>query len=363
MCQETFNATFKVAIQKHSPFYIPAKGSLDRQRGVDILLLETLASALGFRLHLVQPRDAKWGSFHNGSWNGMIGMIIRKEADIAAGGMSVLADRHAWVLFSSPYLLDRSTFIVRAPRKIAHPAILLRPFSWHLCTHRIHLDFFWASGCCSVQVLSMGYCGNLISYMTGAWPRARRRTRSINLHGEVLSNRFACGTIRDASEHVMLKSDNSSLSKLLLRSLESRERNFVQSDIEGLLECLRRNYAYIAAEITVDADIVDPERFLFARDNFRIESYALAFPSDFCCIEPVNRKIAELQAGGLVTFWLRQTMVGTRRRSYRDEPTLHPLVMPHFRGPFLLLGIGMAVSTLVALLEYTATRRICKYDT
>ncbi|KAL3189774.1 hypothetical protein MRX96_020803 [Rhipicephalus microplus] len=72
--------------------------------------------------------------------------------------------------------------------------------------------------------------------------------------------------------------------------MESSERNFVQSDIEGLRECLLRNYAYVAAEITVDADITDPDRFLFARDNFIIETYALAFARDFCCIEPINRK-------------------------------------------------------------------------
>ncbi|XP_037529390.1 uncharacterized protein LOC119406729 [Rhipicephalus sanguineus] len=139
----------------------------------------------------------------------------------------------------------------------------------------------------------MGYSGNLISYMTepGREPAVDTLAK---LATEVRRNHYACGTIRDASEHVMLKSDNSSLSKLLLRSLESSQRNFVQSDIEGLLECLRRNYAYIAAEITVDADIVEPERFLFARDNFLIESYALAFARNFCCIEPINRKCVYL---------------------------------------------------------------------
>lgn len=90
-----------------------------------------------------------------------------------------------------------------------------------------------------------------------------------------------------------LQSDNSSLSKLLLRSVESSERNFVQSDAEGLRECLRRDYAYIAAEMTVDADVKEPDCFLFARDSFRIESYALAFTRDFCCIEPVNRKCVD----------------------------------------------------------------------
>ncbi|KAK8765048.1 hypothetical protein V5799_032343 [Amblyomma americanum] len=72
--------------------------------------------------------------------------------------------------------------------------------------------------------------------------------------------------------------------------MESNQRNFVHGDLEGLRECLHRDYAYIAAEITVDADIKEPQWFLFARDSFRVESYALAFPKDFRCLEPINRK-------------------------------------------------------------------------
>ncbi|KAH7976955.1 hypothetical protein HPB52_021922 [Rhipicephalus sanguineus] len=54
------------------------------------------------------------------------------------------------------------------------------------------------------QVLSMGYSGNLISYMTepGREPAVDTLAK---LATEVRRNHYACGTIRDASEHVMLK--------------------------------------------------------------------------------------------------------------------------------------------------------------
>nr|XP_054925878.1 uncharacterized protein LOC129384456 [Dermacentor andersoni] len=54
------------------------------------------------------------------------------------------------------------------------------------------------------QVLSMGYSGNLISYMTEPGHEPAVDTLA-KLSREVRRSRFACGTIRDAAEHVMLK--------------------------------------------------------------------------------------------------------------------------------------------------------------
>ncbi|KAH9360185.1 hypothetical protein HPB48_001663 [Haemaphysalis longicornis] len=135
----------------------------------------------------------------------------------------------------------------------------------------------------------MGYSGNLISYMTEPGLEEAIDTLA-KLASEVDRGRFTCGTIWDAAEHNLLRSDNSSVSRLLLRAMESSKRNFVRSDVEGLRECLRRDYAYIAAQITVDADIDEPDWFIFAQDSFRMESYVLVFHKDFGCIEPVNRK-------------------------------------------------------------------------
>ncbi|KAL3189775.1 hypothetical protein MRX96_020804 [Rhipicephalus microplus] len=50
----------------------------------------------------------------------------------------------------------------------------------------------------------MGYSGNLISYMTEP-DREPAVDTLAKLEAEVRRNHYSCGTIRDASEHVMLK--------------------------------------------------------------------------------------------------------------------------------------------------------------
>ena len=45
-------------------------------------------------LKQVRPPDGKWGAREeNGSWNGMVGMVKRKEVDFALGPIGVIYDR------------------------------------------------------------------------------------------------------------------------------------------------------------------------------------------------------------------------------------------------------------------------------
>jgi hypothetical protein len=45
-----------------------------------------MQQSLNFSYTVVRPADRKWGCLdENGTWNGMMGMMVRKEADIALG--------------------------------------------------------------------------------------------------------------------------------------------------------------------------------------------------------------------------------------------------------------------------------------
>ncbi|CAL1266615.1 unnamed protein product, partial [Larinioides sclopetarius] len=63
--------------------------------------------------------------------------------------------------------------------------------------------------------------------------------------------------------------------------MHSDPRNMVHHDVDGLWECLKREYAYIGGELTVRADIWDPNLFLFAKDSFLQYGYAIAFAPNF----------------------------------------------------------------------------------
>ncbi|MPC29631.1 hypothetical protein E2C01_022874 [Portunus trituberculatus] len=48
--------------------------------GVQVEVLNALATKLNYTFDLTtEPPDEKWGSFENGSWNGMLGMVHREE--------------------------------------------------------------------------------------------------------------------------------------------------------------------------------------------------------------------------------------------------------------------------------------------
>lgn len=57
--------------------------------GIFIEPLNILSSQLNFTLNLTASIDNKWGSVNaDGAWNGMIGMVVRGEADIAAASLT-----------------------------------------------------------------------------------------------------------------------------------------------------------------------------------------------------------------------------------------------------------------------------------
>lgn len=74
--------------------------------GLAIELLERLETELGFRgeVHLV--KDGAFGSIDRKTqkWNGMIGELIRKEADLAVSSLTITAKRSKVVDFTYPFV-------------------------------------------------------------------------------------------------------------------------------------------------------------------------------------------------------------------------------------------------------------------
>nr|XP_053641775.1 probable glutamate receptor [Cherax quadricarinatus] len=70
-------------------------------------LLDYLAQALNFSYSKVRPPDGVWGAkLDNGSWSGMVGMVIREEASIGVGPFILSGERAKVVDFTAPIFLD-----------------------------------------------------------------------------------------------------------------------------------------------------------------------------------------------------------------------------------------------------------------
>ncbi|XP_069939959.1 probable glutamate receptor [Cherax quadricarinatus] len=83
-------------------------------------LLDYLAKALNFSYSNVRPPDGFWGAkLGNGSWSGMVGMVMREEVQLATGPFLLSGERREVVDFTVPPLIDSWKII--GPR--GHPEV------------------------------------------------------------------------------------------------------------------------------------------------------------------------------------------------------------------------------------------------
>ncbi|TRY80468.1 hypothetical protein TCAL_13350 [Tigriopus californicus] len=107
--------------------------------GITWEILQRTSDILDFTFTFVQPEDGKWGSIdQSGEWNGMIGMIQRKEIDFAIGPFGMNPERARACEFSVPIALDH--LIPVTPVLLnKDPWVLARPFDFLVWTSLLGL--------------------------------------------------------------------------------------------------------------------------------------------------------------------------------------------------------------------------------
>ncbi|XP_035216153.1 uncharacterized protein LOC118189613 [Stegodyphus dumicola] len=221
---------------------------------------------------------------------------------------------------------------------------------------------FWWAFCIT---LVAGYNGSLMSFMANPGLNPALDTIS-QLVDAVRYGRIAVGTIQDSAEYAVFKHSEEPDLRLLLENMESDPHNLVSHDSDGLVECLRRQYAYIGGQLTVWADVWDARLFLFSRDFFLQYGYAIAFAPGFEYIETFDRRILQLREAGLIQKWItriieRNQVNGLLKddqviHNKDEEDTTHILRMDDVQGAFTVLGIGLALASLTCFIEWQVKR-------
>ncbi|XP_045123834.1 probable glutamate receptor [Portunus trituberculatus] len=92
--------------------------------------LENLAASLNFTYSVVQG-DGYWGApTDNGTWNGMIGMVMRKEANMGLGPFGMTHARSQVADFTLPIFREVLHILTARPRPQPQPWGFLAPFTW-----------------------------------------------------------------------------------------------------------------------------------------------------------------------------------------------------------------------------------------
>ncbi|CAG2198776.1 GRID1 [Mytilus edulis] len=147
--------------------------------GFTMDLLQHLALALNFTYEITRPLDGKWGSqMENGSWNGLIGHLERRDVDLVAAPLTMQIQRENAVDFAIPYYYYSAAILLKKPDPNAKKwrtlidslsEYIFFYFSKHRGEHlagsssgRTLLSSWWIF--CIIMMAT--YSGNLVAFLT-----------------------------------------------------------------------------------------------------------------------------------------------------------------------------------------------------
>ena len=125
----------RCATAENPPFNIlkPQIGDKEGQIDVDGYFADIwkeLQKITNFSYVMTPSVDGAWGSLKDdGTWSGMVGMILRDEVDIAVADFFITLDRSFVVDFSIPLMSSKSNMYIPIPAQAAGLSTFVNPFS------------------------------------------------------------------------------------------------------------------------------------------------------------------------------------------------------------------------------------------
>ncbi|KAK3551247.1 hypothetical protein QTP70_013986, partial [Hemibagrus guttatus] len=119
-CRRPLNAT------AHQEGVTPVKQCC---KGFCIDILKRLAKIVGFTYDLYLVTNGKHGKKIDGVWNGMVGEVVDKRADMAIGSLTINEERSEVIDFSVPFVETGISVMVSRSNGTVSPSAFLEPYS------------------------------------------------------------------------------------------------------------------------------------------------------------------------------------------------------------------------------------------
>ncbi len=127
-------------------------------------IVRVMETASNFTTKWEVPPDKMWGSpSEDGTWNGMVGMLHRQEADLAATGLAVTLERSDVVSYTYAFMKSRATLTV------LNPSYLGKEGGINLASF---FSVFTRPAWVAVVILSFGMSGTYLANFMFATQRA-----------------------------------------------------------------------------------------------------------------------------------------------------------------------------------------------
>ena len=99
-------------------------GQLSHFSGIFPMLFEQLRKELDFQIEWILPPDGKWGAQEvEGHWNGLVGLLERKEIDLIGAPMAVILERSLVMDYSFLTLSETYSLISQNSNKTTAPNV------------------------------------------------------------------------------------------------------------------------------------------------------------------------------------------------------------------------------------------------
>ncbi|XP_054465871.1 glutamate receptor U1 [Anoplopoma fimbria] len=391
---------------KQEPYTMSRGSELE---GYCIDLISELSRELGFKYKLNLVKDNRYGAMDNsGTWNGMIGEIIRGEADLAVAPLTLTAVREMYVDMTTPFMQTGISFILRRDLASEESGFsLLAPFStdmWvgiliaflltGLCIflvgrisptewaesdgeeHSFTLlhSFWYITGALTLQgagphpkapsgrvvsaiwwlfavLLLACYFGNFNSMLHSNNKQVSIRTFEDLAKQDVMDY----GTVEAGSTMSFFKNSKNPVYRRIYEHME-RKKSYVSSMDEGVRLALEGNFAFIGEAVSLDLAVARNCKLSRAEEAIAMRAYSIAAPLGSPLVKNLTLAILRLSESGELTYlwqkWWASSCVAGNRAQTSEALRPHDL-----RGLFLLLGLGLGVGLLLALLELVSRAR------
>lgn len=370
--------------------------------GYCIDLISELSNKLGFQYNIHLVKDNRYGAMDSsGNWNGMIGEIIRGEADLAVAPLTVTAVRERFVDMTTPFINTGLSFIMRRSADSEENSFsLLSPFSTEmwvgfliaflltgLCLflvgrispmelaepetddHSFTLlhSFWYITGALTLQGAGphpKALSGRVVSaiwwifavlllacYFANFNSVLHSKSKHISITSfEDLANqdKIDYGTVESGSTMLFFKNSNNPVYRRIYQHME-RKKSYVASMMEGVHLAQKGNFAFIGEAVSLDLAVARYCNLTRAQEVISMRSYSIAAPLGSPLVKNLTIAILQLSESGELTHlqekWWASTCVGSEAHS-------SDALKPHYlRGLFLVLGLGLGIGLLLALLE------------
>nr|XP_046253943.1 probable glutamate receptor [Scatophagus argus] len=391
---------------KEDPYAMSRGSELE---GYCVDLISQLSKKLGFKYKLQLVKDNRYGAMDSsGNWNGMIGEVIRGEADLAVAPLTLTAVREQFVDMTTPFMQTGIGFILRKDLASEESTFgLLSPFStdmWvgiliaflltGLCIFLVGrisptewaepdtekqsftlLHSFWyITGALTLQgagphpkalsgrlisaiwwlfaiLLLACYFGNLNSLLHSNNKRVSIKSFEDLANQDVIDY----GTVEAGSTMMFFKNSNNPVYRRIYQHME-RKKSFVSSTEEGVRRTQEGNFAFIGEAVSLDLVVARYCKLTRSQEVVAMRAYSIAAQQGSPLVKNLTIAILQLSESGELTYlrdkWWASSCVGA------DRPHTSEALQPHdLRGLFLLLGMGLGVGLLLALLELLSRAR------